>query len=490
MRLKKYVSIVIVTSALFVVDGWPVYAQKKSSERASALVAGMAGDEWLRFRGPNGSGVAESKNLPAEFGPKKNLRWRTVIPFGRSSPIIVGDRIFLTASEGEKLITLCLHRKTGKVLWRRDVVRARHMPIYRLNDSASPTPVSDGKNVYVFFAELGLISYGPDGTERWRLPLGPFNSFYGMAASPVIAGNKLVMVCDQRTNSFILAVDVRNGKVLWKKERPNIEAYSTPVIYTPEGGSAQLIVLGSHTLDAYSLDTGERLWWVRQVGWQPKGVPVLGNDMVYISAPGSDEPSFPPFEVLLKGDSNNDGRLHREEVKSHAEAYDHFGWGDTNNDGYLERSEWEFIRTASAAGYGVVAIRLGGKGDLSSTNVAWRFKKTFPNVPAPLLYGGVLYLVKTGGIITTLDPKSGEVLKTERTPEALEDYFSSPVAADGKVFAVSESGKVTVLKAGAQWEILAVNDLGEECWATPAIAGDSIYIRTRDALYCFSQTSK
>ena len=155
----------------------------------SMLLGGLIStDEWLRFRGPNGSGVAETRALPAEFGPAKNLLFKAPLPFGRSSPIVAGNRIFLTASEGDRLITLCLDAVSGKVLWRREVTRARHMAIYKGNDPASPTPVSDGTNVYVFFAELGLIAYGPDGEERWRVPLGPFTSFYGMGASPVLVG--------------------------------------------------------------------------------------------------------------------------------------------------------------------------------------------------------------------------------------------------------------------------------------------------------------
>jgi outer membrane protein assembly factor BamB len=139
--------------------------------------------------------------------------------------------------------------------------------------------VSDGKNVFAFFAELGLIAYGPSGNELWRVPLGPFNSFYGMAGSPVLAGNTLVQVCDHRTNSFIVAVDSRGGKVLWNKPRQNFEAYSTPLIYKPRNGPTQILVpgSGSSSLDAYSLDTGERLWWVAKMGNYPKWVPVLGT---------------------------------------------------------------------------------------------------------------------------------------------------------------------------------------------------------------------
>lgn len=489
-----YVSIAMVASLCFLDAAWSANAQRRNTNEAPAIFAAAvngSGDEWLQFRGPNGSGIAEVAALPSEFGPGKNLRWKTTVPFARSSPIVTRDRVFLTSSEGEKLITISLDRKTGKVLWQREVVRPRRMLIYRANDPASPSPVSDGKNVYAFFGEFGLISYGPDGAERWRLPLGPFNSFYGMAGSPVLAGNTLVMVCDHRANSFITAVDARNGEVLWKTNRNNFEGYSTPVIYTPKKGSAQVIVLGSSSLDAYSLNTGERLWWVRQVGSYPKGVPVLSGDMVYVCAEGGDQPFLPPFEdSLKKEDKDNDRRIHRDEMKANAEFAEHFGWLDANNDNYVDQAEYDFVRTSTMAGHGVTAIRLGGRGDLTATNVAWRLKKTYPNIPAPLIYQGVMYLMKEGGIVTSLDPQTGQVLKTGRTPAALEEYYSSPVAADGKVFMLSASGKATVLKAGAQWDILAVNDLSEECWATPAIAGDSLYIRTRNSLYSFSLAVK
>lgn len=477
MKIKNLLPLLLLMIASFAI------ADAQTSNKSST-------NDWLQFRGPNGSGVAEGSALPAEFGSTKNLVWKVPVPFARSSPVVTADRVFLTAAEGDKLITLALDRKTGKVLWRKDVVRARHMPIYRANDGASPTPVSDGKNVFVFFAELGLISYGPDGKERWRVPLGPFNSFYGMGGSPALAGNTLVMVCDQRTGSFIVAVDTRDGKVLWQKSRSNYEAYSTPAFYKPKDGPGQVIVLGSHSVDAYSVDKGERLWWVTRIGAYPKGVPLLGADMVYVMGDGGDDPFLPPFDESLKGDANKDGKLERDEVKGHAEALDHFGWLDSNNDGYVERSEYEFVRNSTTAGHGLTAIRLTGQGDLTSSNVVWRVTKSYPSIPAPLLYRGVMYLMKEGGIVSSLDPVSGQVLKQGRTPQALEEYYASPVAADGKVFVISASGKVTVLKADAQWEIIATNDLGEEVWATPAIAGGNLYVRTRNALYSFGERTR
>jgi outer membrane protein assembly factor BamB len=309
-----------------------------------------------------------------------------------------------------------------------------------------------------------------------------------MAGSPVLAGNTLVLVADQRMNSFILAVDARNGKVLWKKSRTNYEGFSTPAVYSPKNAPAQVVVLGSNTLDAYSLDKGERLWWVTKVGTYPKGVPALSGDMVYVNGEGADEPFLPPYEDSLKKyDKDSDQRIHYDEMKVEPQMQEHFGWLDANSDGYLDRAEYDFVRTGtSTSGHGITAVRLGGRGDLTPTNVAWRLKKSYPNIPAPLIYRDVMYLMKEGGIVTSINPATGEVLKMGRTPEALEDYSASPVAGDGKIFMVSGSCKVTVLKAGAQWEVLATNDLDEECWATPAIAGNNLFIRTRNTLYSFA----
>lgn len=474
------------------VVAFPAYAQKKSSTSNSKRVTSSAvRTDWLMFRGPNGTGVSDGATLPAEFGANKNLAWKAVVPFGRSSPVVTSDRVYLTASEGDKLVTLALDRKTGKTLWRRDEVRARNTPIYKANDAASPTPVSDGKNVYAFFADLGLISYGPDGTERWRRPLGPFNSFYGMAGSPVLAGNTLVLVADQRHHSFILAVDARNGKILWKKDRTNYDGFSTPVVYKPKSGPAQVLVLGSNTLDAYSIDKGERLWWVSKVGTYPKGVPALNGDMVYVNGEGSDKPFFPPYEDSLKKyDKDNDKLIKTEEMKGDP-MQEHFGWLDANNDGFIDKEEYDFVRIGtSTSGHGITAVRLGGSGDITPTNVVWRLQKSYPNIPSPLIYRDVMYLMKEGGIVTTLNPTTGEVFKMGRTPDALEDYSASPVAGDGKIFMVSATCKVTVLKAGAQWEVLATNDLDEECWATPAIAGNSLFVRTKGTLYSFAEAGK
>jgi outer membrane protein assembly factor BamB len=439
--------------------------------------------DWPRFRGPNGSGVSGATGIPVEFGPEKNLLWKTPVPFGRSSPVIAGDRVFLTAAEGEALITMCLERSSGRVLWRREVARQRVTPVYKLNDAASPSPVTDGRNVYAFFPDFGLVSFGPDGSERWRLPLGPFDTFYGLGASPALIGDRLVLICDTRTKAFLIAVDTADGRVRWRVERPEIrfEGHASPVVWKPEGQPAHVIVLGAHRIDAYALPTGESIWWVRGLAILPIASPVIGQGVVIVSTWGTDAPAGPTFEESLKSDANGDGRLSRDEARD----FDEFGAVDRNSDGFIDRTEWDLLRNAGVADYGMVAVRLGGRGDITQTAVAWRDKKHYAFIPTPLIYKDVLYLVKTGGIITSLDPLTGQVFKVDRTKEALGDYYSSPVAADDKVIFVNDAGKVTVVKAGRQWEILAVNDLAEQTYATPAIAGGRIFMRTRHALYCF-----
>jgi outer membrane protein assembly factor BamB len=401
--------------------------------------------------------------------------------------VVAGERVFLTATEGEKLLTLALERKSGRIAWRQEVTRPRAMKIYKANDGASPTPVSDGKNVYAFFPELGLISYDANGKERWRLPLGPFNTFYGMSSSPILSGNTLLLLCDARVKPFLLAVDAATGKIKWRVERKEIrfEGYTSPLLYQPASGAQQVVVLGANRIDAYAVSNGEHLWWVRGLAYFPIGSPIISREVLVASTYGSDAPEYPAWEALLKMDANGDGKLQREEMKSSADMYEHFGALDINDDGIVERDEWDPFLSGGTGNYGLVGVKLGGRGDLTESSLAWREKKTYPGMPSPLIYNDVLYIVKAGGIIASLDPATGKTLKVDRSKDALGEYYSSPVAADGKIFFVSENGKVTVVKAAPQWEILAVNDLGEETQTTPAIAGKQIFIRTHKALYAF-----
>jgi outer membrane protein assembly factor BamB len=444
--------------------------------------------DWPQFRGPNGTGVSLDTGLPAQMGPDRNVVWKTPLPPGHSSPVLSGKWIFLTAIDGKKLLTICLDQKTGEIAWTREAPRPRVQPLNSTNNPASPTPVSDGNNVYVFFGDFGIICYTADGRERWRVSLGPFNNPNGPASSPILVDDLIVLVCDQETDSYVIALDKNDGHVRWKTERPEVtRGFGTPAVYRPEKGTPELIVPGAYQLIGYSAANGQKLWWVRGLSWQFKGVPVIDGETIYVNSweSGGDverTTETPTFEEMLaKYGVNKDSKLPLNE------ALAQFRSSDLNHDGYLDAREWSFYRATREAQNSTMAVRYGGRGDLTDTNVLWRYRKSLPNVPSPLLYRNVLYLVKDGGVLTALNPKTGEVFKQARLDGAREPYYSSPVAADGKVYLLSEGCKLTVLKAIAEWEVLAVNDLEDACYATPAIADSRLYVRTRSFLYCFGQ---
>jgi outer membrane protein assembly factor BamB len=454
----------------------------------------LSASDWPQFRGPNATGVTDDVDLPTEFGPDKNVVWKTAVPRGHSSPSVAGNKIFLTAFEGETILTLALDRPTGRILWRREAPRNRKQELQPNNSPASATPATDGKNAYVFYADFGLLAYGPDGNELWRMPLGPFNNPFGHGASPILAGDTLLMVCDQDTDSFLLAIDKNTGRVRWRTERRHAQrGYATPVLYRSTAGRLQVIVAGSYQLNAYDFETGKLVWWIRGLPWQVKPTPVLTKDAVYFitfsaeSDPGEQEivPSFK--EALEKLDANKDGRLSKDELVD-VRAKNRFDeYLDLDDTGFLEQRDWEQFQERRKGESSLRAYRLGGEGDVTSTNFLWKNSKSLPNVPSPLFYRDVLYTLKEGGILTSYDPKTGEIAKQARLQGAIGAYYSSPVAADGKLYTISEEGKASVIRAGAQWEVLAVNDLGDGCKATPAFVDGKIYLRTYGTLYCFAK---
>ncbi|MCW5978789.1 MAG: PQQ-binding-like beta-propeller repeat protein [Bryobacteraceae bacterium] len=459
----------------------------------AALCATAAAD-WPQFRGPNARGVSGATDLPVEFGPGRNVVWKTDLPPGHSSPVVTGGRIFLTGFSEDALYVFALDRTSGRILWRREVPRPRKQELHKSNSPASPSVATDGANAYAFFTDFGLISYGPDGEERWRAPLGPFHNPFGMGASPVLANGKVIQVCDAESGSFAVAVDQRTGRQVWRVERPEMtRGFSTPVLYQPEGGSLQALVAGTNRLVAYDVETGAEIWWVRGLTWQLKPTPVVDGDTVYVLgwAGGADQgnqENLPSFnETLAERDADKDKRLSKDELAGSRYERD-FAEADLDRDGFLGEREWDKFREKRASVNSVMAVRLGGSGDMTERSVLWRYYKSLPNVPSPLLYRGVLYLMKEGGILTALDPATGTVLKQGRLQGALDFYYSSPVAADGKIFTSSQAGQVSVIKAGPEWEVLAVNAMDDEVFATPAPLDGRLYLRTRSALYCFGNT--
>jgi outer membrane protein assembly factor BamB len=455
-------------------------------------------NQWPQFRGPNATGISEETNLPTSFSPGENVFWKAAVPMGNSSPVIAGDKVYLTGFEKERLLTIAVDKQTGRVLWQRDAPRPRQQAIERpSNGPASASPVSDGRNVYVFFQDFGIVAYGPDGKELWRMPLGPFNNPFGHGASPILAENTLIMNIDQDTGSYLLALDKNSGRILWRTERPLAQrGYATPVLHRDSDGTLQVLVAGSYRLSGYDVQSGKEVWWIGRLPWQIKPTPVVsGNEVYFVTYSGESDPGaqekVPSFEeALAKWDLNKDGKLSKDEITEPGAKGRFDEYLDLDDTGFLEERDWKQYQERRLGENGLRAYRLGGKGDLTESHLLWKNARSLPNVPSPLVYRGVLYTLKEGGILSSFDMRTGEIIKQGRLDGALGDYYASPVAADGKIFVVSEEGKAAVIQAGAQWQLLKVNDLGDGCKGTPAISDGMLYIRTFGTLYCFAKKEK
>src|SRR5687767_15159728 len=467
---------------------------------ASFRITTTFAEDWSQFRGPNGSGVSTTTGIPDTFGPDKNVLWKTALPPGHSSPVLTADRIFVTAHANDQLLVICLDRKTGKILWQKEAPRSQKGRLQNVNGPASPSPVTDGTNVYVFFQDFGLLSYDGKGKERWRLPLGPFNMFYGFGASPILVDDKVILPVDQDDPaSYLIAVNKNTGKLSWKVERPIvISGYSTPIVYQPKDGPKQIVIPESFQLSAYSVADGKRVWWVRGLACEMKSIASNDGEYLYVNGwgfptnqPDAQIPTIPFDEALKRYDKDGDKQVAKAEVTGSekmdqmlSNAYEAF---DMDRDEKLNPKDWEVFRSMMSSENGLLAIRMGGEGDQTATAIKWRYTKPVPQVPSTLLYKGVLYMINDSGILLSFDPATGKVLKQGRLHGAIDKYFSSPVAADDKVFLIGLGGEVSVLKAAGDWEVLKVNSLDDEVYATPAIADGRIYIRTRSAMYSFGK---
>ena len=403
---------------------------------------------WPQFRGPNSSGLGGGKP-PVNFGPDQNVRWKTAVGLGLSSPIISDGRIFLTEFDraNKQLATLCIDRRTGKILWRRAVAPEQIEKVHEISSPAGSTPATDGERVYVYFGSYGLLCYDLNGNLKWerRLPM-PENP-YGAVASPIIAGDLLVLN-HQGKDAYLLGVNRRDGRTVWKTDRSMFQyGWSTPVHWRHDGID-EIVVLGgdfrpNQRLMAYNLADGAERWWVGGLPPSGKSTPVIGGGMVFLAAP----------DIILETAAEKRNP---------------------------ERAA-QFYENNSAR---VMAVRPGGKGEVNQTHVVWSERKGVPGVPSPLYYNGRLYTFLNGGIVFCRVAKTGELLYSGRLG-APGYYYSSPIAADNKVYIASEEGVVVVLDAGEQLKVLATNKLDGAILATPALTGGNIYVRTESHLYAF-----
>jgi outer membrane protein assembly factor BamB len=465
-----------------------------STVTLTVLGASPQSESWSRFRGQMGSGIATARDLPDELSVDRTLLWRVDLPPGKSSPVIAGSRLFLTAWEGDRRLVICLDRATGRRLWEAPVVKQYGQVANRLNDPAAPTVAVDGENVYAFFAEAGLVSFDARGHQRWAVPLGPFASVHGVASSPIFAEGLVVQAIEQQAGgSWLSAYDAATGALRWRTTFDDIgqQGYSTPFVYTPPAGPAQIVMSRSGEIGGWSLADGRPVWWVRGTGTQVYSLPAVSDTMMFASADGDTvEGALQAWEEWLQKANRTEERTLRVNQDFPGAVLERADRTFGNDDGLLDEQEWRHL-VRNNRPRGLVAVRLGGTGDVSDSHVLWRTARSIPLVASPISYENILYYVRDGGIFSALESATGAVLKEGRLEGAADKYFASLVAGDGKIYLASEGGKLVVIRAGPDWSVLSTSDLGEELYATPAISEEGrIYVRSARALYCFGRAAE
>ena len=451
-----------------------------------------AGDDVAWFRQDHGL-APEGMVLPSEFGEGDERMWRVELPPGISTPCVCGDSIFVTTylAESKELATVALDRTTGQIRWKQVAPVKTLEAFHAVGSPAASTPACNGSQVFSFFGSYGLLCYDLKGNLLWERPLGPFQDEFGASSSPVLIGDKVILNEDHDIDSFLIAFDQKTGEVVWKTAREEAtRSYATPVVYDNHGRT-EILVAGSRQLAAYDPRDGKKLWWFDGLSRIVDSTPVVVNGEIYLATwtPGGDSDdrirmeSFPM--ALTSFDRNGDGEIGKDELPPGNPILERFFRIDLSQNQGLDQQEWEkhalvFERAQNIA----AAIRPGTDGPLPAENVSWNYRRSLPTVPSSVVYDGVLYMVKDGGIITTLDASNGEALKQARAIGG-GSYYASIVAGDGKVYLISEGGVVTILKAGRDWSILGSHDFKERILATPVIADGMMLIRTDNALYAF-----
>ena len=452
----------------------------------------VSAEDWPQFRGINSSGVSSSKNLPEEFSEEENVLWKAELGEGISSPVVAAGRIFNTAMTGPKTFTVFAHdAMTGKPLWRKDLATGDLPRITPPNSHASSTPTADNERVYVYFSTLGLLAFdAKTGAEVWKHPLAKpaYLMDWGAASSPMLHGDSLYFCLDDDLTPYLLCLDRRTGKTHWKTARPDMLAgYAVPVVCTADG-QTDIVVAGSGKMKGYDPATGSERWTCNTLVRTIMTTPVVKDGIIYVAVQSYGDSSRTLKYALLEWmDTNQDGKLSKREVAP--EFQDKFDDSDKDKDGFLAGDELDtaFQSRSNQVGGGniIQAIRGGGKGDVTKTHLLWNVNKPLPsNLTSPLVTENRLLVVKAGGLSSCLDTATGKIHWERERINNFGDQYASPVAADGKIFIAGRNGFVIVLADSGELEILAKNDMGGEIIATPAIANDRLYIRTRDMIFC------
>ncbi len=403
----------------------------------------LLSENWPNWRGPSGDGISTEKGIPTTWSATENIDWKVEIPGnGHSSPIVWGNKVFLTSSlnKKNKRILLCLDRHSGQTIWQRDVVQSPPETIHQLNSRASGTPATDGRQIYTAFmraegdrviapnvgserlitpGKIIVAAYDLDGVQKWKTNVGDFISAHGFNTCPVLFEDLVIINGDHDGDAYLVALNRQSGKERWRTRRENkTRSYATPII-REIGGRTQMILSGSLCVASYNPHNGKRHWIVDGPTEQFVASMVYNGEYVFVTA------------------------------------------------GYPERH--------------ILAIRPDGSGNVTDTHVAWRTNRGAAYVPSPIFEGPYLLVVADSGIASCFNAKTGKRHWMERLPGG---HSPSTVSADGLVYFTSDRGVTTIVRPGKMFNIIARNELEEQISASPAISQGQIFLRTHQHLYC------
>ena len=398
-------------------------SSQAGGEVRMVTVAGEGAKYWPRWRGPSGQGYVAPGNYANTWSPSKNIKWRVPVPgAGNSSPIVWGDRLYLTTAQnnGAKLALLAFSRADGKLLFESIVPQDGIEHAHFKNGHASATPATDGTMIYASFGRHGLVGFDMNGKIVWHRKFGPIDNYHGPAGSPILYKDRVFLYQDHEGSSaqkaFVAAFDARTGKTVWETPRSETVGWGTPVVISA-GGRDELVLNSQRRVAAYDPITGKELWMVRGMTFEVIPTPVVGEGLVFTSS----------------------GRA-----------------GPT------------------------LAIRPGGNGDVTSTHVVWSTPKGSPFVPSGVVHDGLLYLVNDmQSILTVYEAKTGTLVYQGRMGVAQREGFSaSPVVVNNELFFTNDDGETFVVKGGREFALLHTNSLGERTLASPALVDGIWYWRT------------
>lgn len=454
--------------------------------------------------------------------------WVIDVPPGHSSLALSEETLFLTAVEkGKTLVTLAFDKASGDRRWRAVAPEAPLEKVHATSSPAASTPLVDAERVIVYFGSFGLLCYNHEGKELWRRAIPTPQSLYGMSTSPIAHGEHLILVLDDErtiadsklTASKLVAIRRATGETVWETPRPLVRSgWSTPSIVPTSDGGEELVVLGQGRVYGYDPDTGEEKWFVDGFSRETIAVPVVGNGHVYVSAAmlggvSDEQPDREPFwNALLPFDQNGNGKIERVEMsgdftfplrpdlpighpgfgiplpsdpQKREERRDGFlKWVDRDEDGAWSKEELLNHLSFDRGKPNLMAIRPGGMGDVTKSQVSWALHRNIPEVPSPLFYQNRLYLVRDGGVLSVVDAANGKTIYRKRLG-ASGHYSASPVCTGDHLYLASNEGVVTVVSTGDTFEIRHQVDLGEPIHATPSLGANTLYVRTHAKIYAF-----